>query len=275
MADARLERLAGVLVDYSTGVKEGDLVCIDTDPAAAPLVQAIWRRILAAGAHPHLRVDLEGASELLLREGSDAQIDWITPLRRAEVEKADVRIAIEAEVNTRGNTTVEPERLARAERAREPLRRIHFHRASAGELRAVITVFPTNGTAQEANMSLGEYEDFVYRAGLLDHDDPVADWTALGAGYTELGAVAGRAEDDPGRERRHRSHARRCEGRTWIPCDGKENFPDGEIFTGPVETAGRRRRPLHVPGDVLGPAAERHRARVPRGPGGARERRRG
>ena len=87
MADDRLERLAGVLVDYSTGVKEGDLVCIDTDPAAAPLVQAIWRRVLAAGAHPHLRVDLDGSQELLLREGNDAQIDWITPLRRAEVEQ--------------------------------------------------------------------------------------------------------------------------------------------------------------------------------------------
>ena len=235
MADARLERLAGVLVDYSTGVKEGDLVCIDTDPAAAPLVQAIWRRVLAAGAHPHLRVDLEGASELLLREGSDAQIDWITPLRRAEVERADVRIAIEAEVNTRGNTTVAPERMARAERAREPLRRIHFRRASAGELRAVITLFPTNGTAQEANMSLGEYEDFVYRAGLLDHDDPVADWAALGAGYSELGAWLGERKTirvvGDGTDL-----TLGVAGRTWIPCDGKENFPDGEIFTGPVET---------------------------------------
>ncbi len=235
MADDRLERLAGVLVDYSTGVKEGDLVCIDTDPAAAPLVQAIWRRVLAAGAHPHLRIDLDGSQELLLREGNDAQIDWITPLRRAEVERADVRIAIEAEVNTRANTTVDPERLARAERAREPLRRIHFRRASAGELRAVITVFPTNGTAQEANMALGEYEDFVFRAGLLDHADPVADWTALGVAYTELGTWLGgrrtiRVVSDG------TDLTLGVAGRTWIPCDGKENFPDGEIFTGPLES---------------------------------------
>jgi aminopeptidase len=116
VADDRLERLAGVLVDYSTAVKEGDLVCIDTDPAAARLVGAVWRRVLAAGAHPHLRVDLDGAAELLLREGNDAQIDWITPQRRAEVERADVRIAIEAEVNTRTNTSVDPDRLWRSTR---------------------------------------------------------------------------------------------------------------------------------------------------------------
>jgi aminopeptidase len=235
VADDRLERLAGVLVEYSTGVKEGDLVCIDTDPAAASLVQAIWRRVLEAGAHPHLRVDLDGAQELLLREGNDAQIDWITPQRRAEVERADVRIAIEADVNTRANTTVDPERLARAERAREPLRRIHFRRASSGELRAVITLFPTNGTAQEANMSLGEYEDFVFRAGLLDRADPVAEWVALGATFTDIGAWLGQR-----RTIRVVSDGTDLTlgvgGRTWIPCDGKENFPDGEIFTGPVES---------------------------------------
>jgi aminopeptidase len=56
-----LERLAAVLVDYSTGVREGDLVCIDTGPAAAPLVREIWRHVLEAGGHPHLRLDVDGA----------------------------------------------------------------------------------------------------------------------------------------------------------------------------------------------------------------------
>ena len=129
---SRIERLAGVLVDYSTRVKQGDLVCIDTGPAAAPLVRVVWRRVLDAGAHPHLRLDVDGAPDLLLRDGTDAQLDWVSPLRKAEVERADVRIAIEADVNTRGNTGVDPERQARSERAREPLRRVHFARASAG-----------------------------------------------------------------------------------------------------------------------------------------------
>ena len=53
---SRIERLAGVLVDYSTRVKQGDLVCIDTGAAAAPLVREVWRRVLDAGAHPHLRL---------------------------------------------------------------------------------------------------------------------------------------------------------------------------------------------------------------------------
>ena len=232
---SRLERLADVLVGYSTRVGPGDLVCIDTGPAAAPLVREIWSRVLAAGGHPHLRLDVEGAPELLLRDGTDAQIGWISPLRRSEVERADVRIAIEADVNTRANTGVDPERQAHAERAREPLRRVHFERASAGDLRAVVTLYPTDAAAQDADMSLTEYEDFVYRAGLLDRDDPVAEWESLGQGYERLAAWLG--------ERREirvvgdgTDLTLGVGGRTWIPCDGRENFPDGEVFTGPVET---------------------------------------
>jgi aminopeptidase len=42
------------------------------------------------------------------------------------------------------------------------------------------------------------------------------------------------------------------EGRTWIPCDGKENFPDGEIFTGPVETSVEGRIRFTYPSSFAG-----------------------
>jgi len=235
MGSNRLERLASVLVDYSTRIRAGDLVCIDTGPSAAPLVREIWRRVLEAGGHPHLRLDVDGAPELLLHEGSDEQMAWVSPLRRAESERADVRIAIEADVNTRANSRVDPERQAHAERAREPLRRVHFARVSAGDLRYVVTLYPTQAAAQDADMSLTEYEDFVFRAGLLDHDDPRSEWEALGRAYARLAAwlderkeirVVGDGTD----------LTLSVEGRTWVPCDGHENFPDGEVFTGPIET---------------------------------------
>jgi aminopeptidase len=235
MRPSSLERLAGVLVDYSTGVREGDLVCIDTGPAAAPLVREIWRRVLEAGGHPHLRLDVDGAPELLLRQGSDEQLGWVSPLRRAEVERANVRIAIEADVNTRANGRVHPERQAHAERARDPLRQIHFARVSAGDLRYVVTLYPTQAAAQDAEMSLSEYEDFVFRAGLLDRDDPRGEWEALGRAYAGLAARLGERKEirvvGDGTDLKLG-----VDGRIWVPCDGRENFPDGEVFTGPIET---------------------------------------
>jgi leucyl aminopeptidase (aminopeptidase T) len=74
MAPNSVERLAGVLVDYSTGVRKGDLVCIDTAPAAAPLVREIWRRVLEAGGHPHLRLDVDGAPSFSF--GKEATSSW-------------------------------------------------------------------------------------------------------------------------------------------------------------------------------------------------------
>lgn len=233
MAD-RLDRLAGILVDYSTRVREGDLVTIDTGPAAAPLVRRLWERVLEAGGHPHLRLDVDGAAELLLREGSDEQVSWTNPQRRAEVERADVRIAIEADVNTRANGRVAPERQAHAERARDRVRQVHFARVSSGDLRYVVTLYPTQAAAQEADMSLPEYEDFVFRAGLLDRENPQAEWEALGRAYGRLAAWLGKRKVirvvGDGTDL-----TLGVAGRTWVPCDGRENFPDGEVFTGPVE----------------------------------------
>jgi aminopeptidase len=236
VADPRLERLAKVLVEYSADVRPGNLVLLETTPLAAPILRALYARVLHAGGHPQVRVRLDGTEEALLESGSDEQLEWVSPVRREEFERADARIAAEAESNSRHLSGIDPARQARMARARESLRDRYLERASAGELRSVITLYPTNAAAQDAEMSLAQYEDFVYRAGLLDRDNPVAAWQ-------ELGARLGELSDRLGQTKALRVVADGTdltvgvEGRTWIPCDGKENFPDGEVFTGPVETS--------------------------------------
>jgi aminopeptidase len=233
--EERIERLAHVLVEYSTEVQPGQLVLIESPPAAAPLVRAVFASVLEAGAFPQTRIALDATAEALMARGSEAQLDWVNPARVEDYERADVRIVFEADTNTRALTNVDPARVARAGKAREQLRDRFLERAAAGELRWTITLFPTNGAAQEAEMSLAEYEDFVFGAGRLDAEDPVGEWRTFGkelrrladwlAGKRELRVVADGTDLTVG-----------VEGRTWIPCDGKENFPDGEVFTGPVET---------------------------------------
>jgi aminopeptidase len=234
--DPRHERLAQVLVDYSTGVREGDLVLLESTPQAAPLLRALYRRVLAAGGHPQLRIGLDSAAETLLTHGNEEQLAWISPPRKADFERADVRIAVEAETNTRRLSGVDPARQALVARARERLRDRYMERSAAGEVRGVITAFPTSASAQDAEMSLSDYEDFVYRAGFLDEDDPIAAWEALGETLRRLA-------DWLGSKKEIRVVTDGTDltvgvgGRTWVPCDGKENFPDGEVFTGPVETS--------------------------------------
>jgi aminopeptidase len=234
--DPRHERFAQVLVDYSTSVGEGDLVLIESTPLARPLVTALYRRVVQAGGHPEVRIGVDGAVEALLAGGNDEQLGWISPRLRGDAKEANVRIAIEAESNTRGLTGIDPARQAIFARSRAHLRDMTMERAAAGELKRVVTAFPTNASAQDAEMSLADYEDFVYRAGFLDEEDPVASWQALGEKIARLAGWLGTKK-----ELRVVTEGTDLtvgvEGRTWIPCDGKENFPDGEVFTGPVETS--------------------------------------
>ena len=91
MSDSRHERLADVLVDFCAGVREGDLVTLESTTLAAPILRALYRRVLAAGAHPLPRISLEGMSESLLKYGNEEQLSWENPVRADDVETVDVR----------------------------------------------------------------------------------------------------------------------------------------------------------------------------------------
>lgn len=235
MPDPRVEKLAAVLVDYSTAVRPGDLVLIEARPLAGPLIKAVHRRVLEAGAHPQVRLGLDGVAETLLRDGSDAQLDWIAQARFIDMERSSVRISLDAAQNTRALSGVDPARQAQVGRARRELLDTMLRRAAAGDLRWTATVFPTQAAAQDAEMSLDEYEDFVYSAGMLDLDDPIGAWSTFGA-------TLGRRAEWLGGKREIRIVGEGTDltigvaGRKWIAACGKENFPDGEVFTGPVES---------------------------------------
>ncbi len=235
MTDPRVDRLAEVLVSYSTRVGEGDVVLIESSALAAPLVRAVYRRVLEAGGHPQTRISIDGVSEHLLKNGSDEQLAWLNPTRLEEFQRVDVRMVFDSEVNTRSLTGVDPARQAIAARARERLRDIQLERAAAGEMRWVVTLFPTNASAQDAEMSLSQYEDFVFGAGLLDRDDAVAEWRRFGDRVRRLGEWL-ETKDEIRIVSNGTDLTLGVGGRTWIPCDGKENFPDGEVFTAPTET---------------------------------------
>ena len=225
-----------MLVGFCARVREGDLVTLESTPLAAPILRELYRKVLEAGGQPLPRVSLEGLSENLLKHGNDEQLAWVNPARSDDIETVDVRIALEAPGNTRRLSNVDPARHARHERSSEELRNRYLERAAAGELRWVLSAYPTEAAAQDASMSLVEYEDFVYGAGFLDDPDPVARWQQFGERVDRLAAFLSTKRElrvvAEGTDLRFVT-----EGRTWIPSKGQENFPDGEVFTGPVETS--------------------------------------
>ncbi len=234
MADPRHQKLAKVIVQHSVEIKPGDKVGIFGSNAAAPLIRELYRQVLRTGAHPHVRLTLNDLQEIKMGEASDEQLRFVSDLSLQEIEYLDVTIHVWADENTKTMSRIDPKRMAMAQEAAAPVSERFMVRSASGELRWCGTLFPTNAHAQDAGMSLADYEDFVFGAGLLDHDDPPASWRRV---HEEQQRVADylMQHDEihivaPGTDITYR-----VGGRTWLNASGTKNFPDGEVFTGPVE----------------------------------------
>jgi aminopeptidase len=234
MADPRVTKLAQVLVHYSLDIQPGDQLLITTSPLADELNLAVYEEAIKAGAHITVQNAVPGAREVFFKFASDEQLDHISPVVRYTLENYEAMLQIDAAHNTRALSGVDPARQARARKASSELFGTAMQRIAKGEFKTCLTVFPTNAAAQEADMSLSDYKDFVYGAGLLDLDDPVVAWQAEAARQKKLvdwmagkDAVVLKGKDiDLGFS---------IKGRNFVEAAGRENFPDGEIYTSPVE----------------------------------------
>ena len=233
--DPRVDRVADVMVNYSVEVKPDDLVMIRLiDKAAEPLALAVYRYVLKAGGNAFFRMAPTGADEIFFKTASDEQLDWLNPLSMWIIDNIDVDIALIASANTKALSNVDPARMARARKASTPYQKRWMERQGSGSLRWTLTEYPTQAAAQDAEMSLSEYEDFVYNACMVHLDDPVAYWKQIAAEQQRLvDWLKGKKAVEVKGENIDLKLS--IDGRTFINADGKKNFPDGEIFTGPVE----------------------------------------
>jgi aminopeptidase len=237
VTDPRVERLAELLVDYSLGLRAGQVLRVDGADCAAPLIRAILRVAHDRGSNAYPNVEVAGLTEILLEEGSDAQLDYLSPIERAELEAIDALVTIWSQDNTRTLSRADPARQSRHYATRMRLSNRRWERLAAGEMSWCGTLFPTHAHAQDADMSLDDYERFVYRACHVEQGNGGAA-EAWRATADALGARAAALENV--RELRVLGPDTDLRvvvaGRAWIAADGHLNMPDGEVFTSPVET---------------------------------------
>jgi aminopeptidase len=236
---------ADLLAGYCLEVQAGQEVLVRSTTLAELLLLECQRAILARDAWPLLRVELPGATAAFHREARDRHLDTFPEVAWAETKKAHAQLAIQAPENTRALTGIDPERLARAARARKPLREQTLRK------RWCSTLWPTQAGAQQAGMSLADFEAFVERALFLDQPDPVRSWGELRtfqAGLIErLRATAELHIEAPGT-----ALTLSVKGRTWVNSDGKRNMPSGEVFTSPLESSANGRIRFGVPSSPSG-----------------------
>jgi aminopeptidase len=242
MTDKRITNLAKTLVNYCVSVGEKDRVGIIAQPSATPLVQEILREVLRQGGYPYLlpySVPLptpayEGMAQIFYEEANPDQLSHEDIFWKTLNETFEVRIFIQSEYNTQSLSDIPPEKLKIRRQAHKEIFDTYFERMSTGDMRRVSTLFPTQAYADDAGMSLTEFEDYVYSTTFSDSEDPVREWTRIKEEQQVLvDWLQGKKEvrvSGP-----HADLTLSIEGRVFINSDGKENMPSGEIYTGPVE----------------------------------------
>jgi len=236
MTDPRLSKLAELLVQYSVAVRPGDKVLINGSSLADPLLREVYTAVFRAGGHPLMLVSLPNVEDVLYRFASEEQLRFMPPPLMLGVETYDASISISGSENTKNLSNVDPAKVVARSQGRREMLDIFMKRAASGALRWTGTLYPTNAYAQDAEMSLPDYEDFVFNACMPDLEDPIGYWQRFAVWQQKIAdwlkgkktvQISGEGTD----------LSLRIEDRVFISCDGHHNMPDGEVFTGPVENS--------------------------------------
>ena len=255
MADLKLKKYAELLVNYSLEVKKGDQVLIQGEDITKDLIKAVYKEVLINGGHPLVITKFAEQEELFYKHASEEQLNYSSPFTKYLMENIDASLRIFGNNNTKNLAGVDPDKIKKRSLAQKEISEIMMNRAADGSLNWNICQFPTHADAQEAGMSLGDYREFVYQACHLNKNDPVAYWTEFGKELERIAEILNQ-KDELHFVSKDTDLKCKVGGRTWIADKGKENYPGGEVFTGPIEESVEGRIRFSFPGIYSGKEIE-------------------
>jgi aminopeptidase len=234
MADPRLVKLADILVNYSLKIQPGEWVAINGDIVAEPLMVEVMRAITKAGGHVTSILGSDALTETFMREANEDQLKWVSPVTDLIYNKVNAMMTIKGTNNTRSLTNIDPAKHQISGVAHSDLMKIFIRRMAEKELRWVGTQYPCSAFAQEADMSLSEYENFVFGTTFADKDDPIAEWKRI---HDEQQVIVDwlKGKKTVTVKSPNADISLSIAGRDFINSDGRRNMPSGEVYTSPVE----------------------------------------
>lgn len=228
------EKYAQLLTHYCLQVKKGNKVYIKTTYLAEPLLQELLKEIYLAGGIPVMDIEIQEADKIMLDYADTHQLEWVNPFHEQVMEEFDCYLVIRAPFNLKDVQNVDPDKRKIVSNARRPMMKTYMQRTGTYELRRNLCQYPTQASAQEAGMSLREYQDFVINACYLNTDDPIAAWKIVSERQQSIVDYLNKCT-----KVQYKGNdidiSFNTQGRTWINSDGKTNMPSGEVYTAPVE----------------------------------------
>ena len=223
MVDERIKEVAKILVDYSVKVKKGENVIVSGTTEASELMKEVYKLIIQKGAYPTLKAGLPGTSYIYYKYASDEQLKKFPEISFYEVKKTQKYIGIISDNNTRELSNVDPKKIATRQKVTHSISDYIVNRKD--KIRRCTTIFPTMALAQDAEMSLEEYENFVYGSMLQD-------WNKLKKRFVKIQKILNNAKEIKiiGEDTDLKLKIYK---KSFIVDAGEENFPGGEIFCAP------------------------------------------
>jgi len=254
MVDQRIEKLAKLCVHYSVEIKPKEQVIIRGSELAFPLINEIYKECLLSDAYPLIMPNLD-VTYTFYKYAKEHQLKFVSPLYKFLYENIDVSINVWCQPNPKKLSSIDPSKIRMSAASRRELAEIFNKRAAEGKLKWVLLPYPINAQAQEAAMSLEEYEDFVYSSCLVDKEDPIAEWRKISQQQEKICEFLNQVSEIRivGEDT---DLTFNVQGRKWINSDGKRNMPSGEVFTAPLENSANGTIRFTYPGIYSGKEVE-------------------
>ncbi len=246
MFDQRWQQLAKIIVHHSLELQPNDLLRIQAEAIAKPLLYALYREALHAGALIIPKIVDPVFEEIMLKEGNPDQLQYVPSTLTHEIETMTTWCDIHSEINTKRFNHIAQQRQQLRRQAFGPVQVLFDGKATENRLRWCDVLYPTEAYAQDAGMSLWDFEDLAVKSYLLDQPDPVKAWQTIHQQQQKITDFLNSCRtirmQGPGVDLSYR-----CEDRIWINCAGKRNLPDGEVFTAPIEDSVNGRLSISYP----------------------------
>lgn len=250
-----LNKYAQLLVRYCLSTKAGDRMYLRSTTLAEPLVREVYREAVKAGAKVDVDLSFREQNRILLEEGGEAQLQHLSPLFEQAMQTYDTYLYIRAPFNLREDQNADPEKRKIRQQAHAGVMKSYFERTATLDMRRSLCQYPTQANAQEAGMSLEEYEAFIFNACRLYEDDPMQSWLGVRQKQQQIVDLL-----DSRKEVRYLGDgidiSFRTDGRKWINSDGRTNMPSGEVYTSPVEDSVNGVIHFSYPGIYMGREVE-------------------
>ncbi len=231
-----LAKYARLLVHYCLEIQEDDKLFVSSTTMGEPLIREVYRAAVQAGANVEVEMTFREQGRIFLEEAKEAQLQYLPSLYKKAMEEFDAYLYIRAPYNLREEQNVDAAKVNIRKEATKGVLKTYFERTATRDLKRNLCQFPTLAAAQEAGMSLEEYEQFVFGACHLFADDPMQMWLEVRKSQQQIVNFLNQRT-------RIRYHGEGIDisfstkGRLWMNSDGQTNMPSGEVYTSPVENS--------------------------------------